>query len=297
VSIETAQRIRRRRERPQSQPLATLMARLARGHFFNYLILIVGAAVMVVPFIWMLSTSFKPQSETISFPPRLLPLRPTLDNYLEVFERLNIGRLYWNTAFVTTVKTALNVYTSTLLGYIFGKFRFRGRDLLFYLILSTWIIPFEVYMIPLYIMMVNMRLGDTYWALILPEISSAYAIFLFRQFMFTIPNDLLDAARIDGAGEWRIFHQLILPLSRPVLATLVAFYFMWNWNDFLWPLIVITTSNKYVLPVGLALFVSEFGTQYGLTMAGASLAIIPVLLVFMAMQRYIVQGITLTGFK
>jgi multiple sugar transport system permease protein len=295
VSIETAQRIRR--DRPQTWPRASIMAWLARGHFFNYLLLLIGAAAMVVPFIWMLSTSFKPQSETISYPPRLLPLRPTLDNYQEVFDRLNIGRLYWNTAFVATVKTVLNVYTSTLLGYVFGKFRFRGRDLLFYLILSTWIIPFEVYMIPLYIMMVKMNLGDTYWALILPEISSAYAIFLFRQFMFTIPNDLLDAARIDGAGEWRIFHQLILPLSRPVLATLVAFYFMWNWNDFLWPLIVITTSDKYVLPVGLALFVSEFGTQYGLTMAGASLAIIPVLVVFMAMQRYIVQGITLTGFK
>lgn len=283
--------------RLQMRRLTSVRARLARGHFFNYLILIIGAAAMLVPFVWMLSTSFKPQSETITYPPRLLPLHPTLDNYLEVFDRLNIGRLYWNTAFVTTIKTAINVYTSTLLGYVFGKFRFRGRDLIFYLILSTWIIPFEVYMIPLYIMMVNMNLGDTYWALILPEISSAYAIFLFRQFMFTIPNDLIDAARIDGAGEWRIFHQLILPLSRPVLATLIAFYFMWNWNDFLWPLIVLTTSDKFVLPLGLALFVAQFGTQYGLTMAGASLAIVPVLIVFVAMQRYIIQGITLTGFK
>jgi multiple sugar transport system permease protein len=293
MSIETVQQV----QRPQAYRQPSIWLWLTRRHLLNYLILIIGAATMLVPFVWMVSTSFKPQSETISFPPRLLPLRPTLENYQEVVDRLNILRLYWNTAFVTVVKTALNVYTSTLLGYVFGKFRFRGRDVLFFLILSTWIIPFEVYMIPLYIMMVNMKLGDTYWALILPEISSAYAIFLFRQFMFTIPNDLLDAARIDGAGEWRIFHQLILPLSRPVLATLIAFYFMWNWNDFLWPLIVLTTSAKYVLPLGLALFVAQFGTQYGLTMAGASLAIIPVLVVFMAMQRYIVQGITLTGFK
>lgn len=270
---------------------------LARHNLPQYLLLCTGALLMLIPFVWMISTSFKPQSETISFPPRLLPQNPTLDNYFEVFERLNIGRLYLNTAFVTIVKTALNVYTSTLLGYVFGKFTFRGRDVLFYLILSTWIIPFEVYMIPLYVMMVNLGLGNTYWALILPEISSAYAIFLFRQFMFTIPNDLLDAARIDGAGEWTIFNRIVLPLARPVVATLVAFYFMWNWNDFLWPLIVLTSSEKYVLPLGLAVFVSEFGTQYGLTMAGAALAIIPVLTIFVLMQRYIIQGITLTGFK
>jgi len=271
--------------------------RLRRSNLSNYLLLIAGALVMVIPFIWMLSTSFKPQAETISFPPRLLPMHPTLDNYFETFQRLNMGRLYLNTAFIAVVKTIINVYTSSLIGYIFGKFVFRGRDLLFYIILATWIIPFEVYMIPLYVMMVNFGLGDTYWALILPEISSAYAVFLFRQFMFTIPNDLLDAGRIDGASEWYIFHRLILPLSRPVIATLVAFYFMWNWNDFLWPLIVISSTNKYVLPVGLAVFVAEHGTQYGLTMAGASLAIVPVVILFLLTQRHIVQGITLTGMK
>jgi len=252
---------------------------------------------MVAPFIWMLSTSFKPQAETITFPPQLLPKRPTLENYTQVFERLNMVRLYMNTAYVAVVKTVVNVYTSTLIGYVFGKFTFRGRDVLFYLVLSTWIIPFEVYMIPLYVMMVNMHLGNTYWALIIPEISSAYAVFLFRQFMFTIPNDLLDAARIDGAGEWRIFHSIVLPLARPVVATLVAFFFMWNWNDFLWPLIVLTTSDKYLLPLGLSMMVAEFGTQYGMLMAGASLAIVPVLMVFVSVQRYIIEGIALTGFK
>ncbi|MEZ4869695.1 MAG: carbohydrate ABC transporter permease [Caldilineaceae bacterium] len=275
----------------------TLVRRLGQSQFFNYGILLIGALAMLIPFVWMLSTSFKPQAETISFPPRLLPRNPTLANYLDVVTRLNIGRLYWNTALVTVTKTAINIYTSTLIGYIFGKFHFRGRDLLFYLILGTWIIPFEVYMIPLYIMMVNFGLGNSYWALIIPEISSAYAIFLFRQFMFTIPNDLMDAARIDGAGEWYIFHRIILPLARPVLATLIAFYFMWNWNDFLWPLIVLTSSEKYVLPLGLAVFVAEFGTQHGLIMAGASLAIIPVLMIFLLMQRYIIEGITLTGLK
>jgi multiple sugar transport system permease protein len=289
--------VRRNESALQTQPRSVRQRPWVHAHVANYIILSLGALLMVAPFIWMLSTSFKPQAETITFPPQLLPRNPTLANYQEVFERLNIGRLYWNTAYVAVIKTVLNVYLSTLIGYVFGKFHFRGREVLFYLILSTWIIPFEVYMIPLYVMMVNFNLGNTYWALILPELSSAYAIFLFRQFMFTIPNDLLDAARIDGAGEWRIFHRIVLPLSRPVVATLVAFYFMWNWNDFLWPLIVLTTSDKYLLPVGLSVFVSEFGTQYGLIMAGASLAIVPVLLVFVAMQRYIIEGIALTGFK
>ncbi|MEM7134251.1 MAG: carbohydrate ABC transporter permease [Chloroflexota bacterium] len=271
--------------------------RLAQAHGFNYIVLIIGALAMLIPFIWMLSTSFKPQSETISFPPRLFPINPTFENYVDVVGRLHIGRLYYNTAVITITKTAINIYTSTLIGYVFGKFHFRGRDLLFYAILGTWIIPFEVYMIPLYIMMVDFGLGNSWWALIIPEISSAYAIFLFRQFMFTIPNDLIDAARIDGAGEWYIYHRIILPLSRPVLATLIAFYFMWNWNDFLWPLIVLTSSDKYVLPLGLAVFVAEFGTQHGLIMAGASLAVIPVLIIFLFMQRFIIEGITLTGLK
>jgi multiple sugar transport system permease protein len=290
-------RVERLESVPQTRTHGARVSGLLRSNLVNYILLTIGALVMVAPFIWMLSTSFKPQAETITFPPQLLPKRPTLENYTQVFERLNMVRLYMNTAYVAVVKTVVNVYTSTLIGYVFGKFNFRGRDVLFYLVLSTWIIPFEVYMIPLYVMMVNMHLGNTYWALIIPEISSAYAVFLFRQFMFTIPNDLLDAARIDGAGEWRIFHSIVLPLARPVVATLVAFFFMWNWNDFLWPLIVLTTSDKYLLPLGLSMMVAEFGTQYGMLMAGASLAIVPVLMVFVSVQRYIIEGIALTGFK
>jgi len=290
-------RVERLESVPQTRTHGARVSVLLRSNLVNYILLTIGALVMVAPFIWMLSTSFKPQAETITFPPQLLPKRPTLENYTQVFERLNMVRLYMNTAYVAVVKTVVNVYTSTLIGYVFGKFNFRGRDVLFYLVLSTWIIPFEVYMIPLYVMMVNMHLGNTYWALIIPEISSAYAVFLFRQFMFTIPNDLLDAARIDGAGEWRIFHSIVLPLARPVVATLVAFFFMWNWNDFLWPLIVLTTSDKYLLPLGLSMMVAEFGTQYGMLMAGASLAIVPVLMVFVSVQRYIIEGIALTGFK
>ena len=271
--------------------------RLRRGLLFNYLILGAGAILMVVPFIWMISTSFKPQAETVSFPPRLLPINPTISNYIDVFDRANMGRLYWNTTFISVIKTVFNIYTSALLGYIFGKFVFRGRDIIFYILLSTWIIPFEVYLIPLYLMTVQVGWADTYTALIVPEIFTIYAMFMFRQFMYTIPTELIDAARIDGAGEWYIFHRIIIPLSRAALFTLIAFYFMWNWNDFLWPLVVISSHDKYVITVGLATFVGEFWNQYGVIMAGASLAIVPILALFIAVQRFIIEGVVLTGLK
>ena len=271
--------------------------RLRRGLLFNYLILGAGAILMVVPFIWMISTSFKPQAETVSFPPRLFPINPTISNYIDVFDRANMGRLYWNTTFISVIKTVFNIYTSALLGYIFGKFVFRGRDIIFYILLSTWIIPFEVYLIPLYLMTVQVGWANTYTALIVPEIFTVYAMFMFRQFMYTIPTELIDAARIDGAGEWYIFHRIIIPLSKAALFTLIAFYFMWNWNDFLWPLVVIADQDKYVITVGLATFVGEYWSQYGVIMAGASLAIIPILALFIAVQRFIIEGVVLTGLK
>lgn len=276
---------------------ATDFQRLRRGLLINYLVLGAGAILMVVPFIWMISTSFKPQAETVSFPPRLFPINPTISNYIDVFDRANMGRLYWNTTFISVIKTIFNIYTSALLGYIFGKFVFRGRDIIFYILLSTWIIPFEVYLIPLYLMTVQVGWADTYTALIVPEIFTIYAMFMFRQFMYTIPTELVDAARIDGAGEWYIFHRIIIPLSRAALFTLIAFYFMWNWNDFLWPLVVISSHDKYVITVGLATFVGEFWNQYGVIMAGASLAIVPILALFIAVQRFIIEGVVLTGLK
>jgi len=276
---------------------ATEFQRLSRGMLFNYLILGAGAILMVVPFIWMISTSFKPQAETVSFPPRLLPINPTISNYIDVFDRANMGRLYWNTTFISVIKTIFNIYTSALLGYIFGKFIFRGRDIIFYILLSTWIIPFEVYLIPLYLMTVQVGWADTFTALIVPEVFTVYAMFMFRQFMYTIPSELVDAARIDGAGEWYIFHRIIIPLSKAALFTLIAFYFMWNWNDFLWPLVVISSHDKYVITVGLATFVGEYWNQYGVIMAGASLAIIPILALFIAVQRFIIEGVVLTGLK
>lgn len=268
-----------------------------RMHLWNYLVIGLVALAMLLPFVWMVSTSFKPRGEIFEFPPVLLPKTFTLENYFNVSGLVDMRQLYQNTAFVAITKTILQVYTSALLGYVFGKFQFRFREPLFYGMLLTMILPLEVYVIPLYQMIVRAHIADTYLALILPGVFSAYATFLFRQFMFTIPNDLMDAARIDGAGELYIFHRIILPLSVPVLATMGAFYFMWNWNDFLWPLIVISSNEKQMLPVALAGFVAEHGTDFGLIMAGAVLAVLPVLIVFTLLQRYVVQGIALTGIK
>lgn len=282
---------------PARAPGPSLGAVAHKSLAFNYLLLSLGAVTMLVPFLWMLSTAFKPQSEWITFPPRLLPQEPTLENFAEAIARLDIYRLYGNTLFIAITKSCLNIYVSCLAGYVFGKFAFKGRDALFYLILATWIIPFEVYMIPLYLLVVQQGMHDTWWALIIPELSSAYAIFMYRQFMFTIPHALIDAGRIDGAGEWYIWHRLILPLSTPALATLAVFYFMWNYNDFLWPLIVLVTPRKYVLSIALADFVGENGSFHGLIMAGAAMASLPIMIVFLFLQRYITQGIVLSGMK
>jgi multiple sugar transport system permease protein len=263
-----------------------------------YLIVGLGALSTLFPFLWMISTSFKPRGEIMAFPPTLWPRTWTLQNYENVFEKLDLVRIYLNTANVSIIKTLLMVYTGILLGYVFAKFRFWGRTPLFYLILFTMILPFEIYMIPLYQMMVDANLANTHLALIVPHVISAYAVFLFRQFMFSLPDELLDAARIDGAGEWYIFHRIVLPLSGPVLATAITFYFMWSWNDFLWPLIVISDGDKQMLPVALASFVAQFGgSDFGLVLAGNSLASLPVLAVFILFQRYLVQGIVLSGFK
>ena len=283
--------------RPRTAPGPSAGTLIRRSLLLNYLILGIGAFTMVVPFVWMMTTAFKPQPEWITFPPKFLPVEPTLENFRKAAESLDIFTLYRNTLYIAFIKSLINLYVSCLAGYVFGKFEFRGKDVLFYMILATWIIPFEVYMIPLYLMVNQQGMADTRWALIVPELSSAYAIFMYRQFMFTIPNALIDAARIDGAGEWYIWHRLIIPLSIPVLATLAVFYFMWNFNDFLWPLIVLVSPKKFVLALGLTSLFQEKGSFHGLIMAGAAMASIPIMIIFLFLQRYITEGIALSGMK
>ncbi len=274
------------------------LARWFTSHsILNYVLLTVGAILFVMPFIWMISTSFKPRSETISIPPRILPENWTLDNYRETLRRLPIVRLYMNTFYVAITRTIIGVYTSTLLGYIFAKFRFWGRDTIFLFLLGTMIIPFSVYMVSLYVMWVKLGLADRMLGLIIGGFFNVYGIFLSRQFMHNVPTELIEAARIDGAGELKIFHSIVMRLSVPVMATLAAFEFMGQMNAFLWPLIVISTEKKYTLALGLATFTRNMGTDYGITMAGAVFTTIPMLIIFIAMQRQIIQGISFSGIK
>jgi multiple sugar transport system permease protein len=277
--------------------IASVMRWIAAHHVINYAILWAGVILFVTPFLWMIFTSFKPRSETISIPPRILPKVWTLRNYQEVITRLNVVRLYANTFYVAITRTVIGVYTSTLLGYIFAKFRFWGRDAIFMFLLGTMIIPFSVYMIALYVMWVKLGLADKLLGLIVGGFFSPYGIFLVRQFMHSVPDGLIDAARIDGAGELRIFHSIVMRLSVPVMATLAAFEFMGQMNNFLWPLIVISSEDKYTLALGLATFTRRMGTDYGLTMAGATFTTIPMLIVFVSMQKQIIEGISFTGFR
>jgi multiple sugar transport system permease protein len=261
-------------------------------------ILLIGAVAMVVPFIWMLSTSLS-RSANIAMPriPRLLPADPSLFNYAVASTNLPIGRYYLNSIFVAGTTTAGYLFFSSLTGYAFAKGRFYGKTALFILLLSTMMIPFEVRMIPLYFLMRDLHLDNTLAALILPFITGPFGIFLMRQYIVTIPDDLVDAARVDGANEFTIYWRIVIPLCGPVLAALAILTALWRWNDVLWPLLVITNRNLYTVTLGLAIAGRTQGIFTGVALASAALAILPIIIWYLLLQRYIIRGITLTGLK
>jgi len=263
-----------------------------------WLLLGAGAFLMVAPFYWMIVTAFKSRSEVMVFPPTWWPQQPTLRSW-EDLTRLRGGFhiFFANSLFVSSCTTLLVLLTSAMAGYVFAKFEFRGRELLFILVLSLLMIPFNVYIIPLYKLMADLSWTNSYWALIIPGIYSPVGIFLMRQFMHSIPNDLVDAARVDGASEWGIFFRIVLPLSTAALAALGIFTFTWTWDDFLWPLVIIDEPQRYTLPLGLSQLRGRFGTDVGTSMAGAMVAVLPVLIVYLFAQRRFVEGITLSGLK
>ena len=259
--------------------------------------LILGAFITLVPLVWMISASFMPTGEASSYPPRLLPSTATLEQYRALFTRLNIGRSFLNSAIVAIGTTAFSLLFNSMAGYAFAKLRFRGRDRLFSFLLAALVIPTQIGMLPLFLMLKQVGLINTYWAVILPSAASIFGIFLMRQFMLSIPDDLLDAARIDGAGEWRIYWSMVLPLARPILVTLALFTFMTSWNDFMWPLIVLSDAKKYILPVAVANLAGEHSQDIELMMAGSVLTIIPVLILFISLQRYYIAGLTAGSVK
>ena len=267
------------------------------GTILLHLALILGAVITLVPLGWMLSASFMPTGEASTYPPRLLPSSPTLEHYASLFTRLNMGRAFLNSALIALVVTAISLLFNSMAGYAFAKMRFGGRERIFGLLLGALVIPTQIGMLPLFLMFKNLGLVNSYWGVILPTTASIFGIFLMRQFMQSVPDDLLDAARIDGASEFRIFFQIILPLARPILVTLALFTFMTSWNDFMWPLIVLSSEDKYVLPVALASLVGEHSQDIELMMAGSVVTVIPVLVLFIALQRYYVSGMMVGSVK
>ena len=265
------------------------------GDLAAHIVLLLGSGVMLLPFLWMLSTSLKRPPEIFTYPPVWIPKEIAWDNYRSAIGAMPFGRFYLNSLFVATSVTILQLLTSSLSAFAFARLRFRGREPLFLLYLATLMIPFQVTMIPNFILMRYLGWFDTYQALILPPAFSAFSTFLLRQYFLSIPMDLDEAARIDGATSWRIWWQVTLPLSGPVLAALAIFVFLNSWNDFLWPLIITNSIEMRTLPVGLSAFQSQYGVRWNLLMAGSVIAMLPVLLVYIAGQKWFVRGVTLTG--
>ena len=262
-----------------------------------YLALGVGALLTAFPLLWMLSASFMPQGEASQFPPPLLPSAPTLEHYRALFARGDMGRYLLNSVFLATTVTAVSLLVNSMAGYAFAKLRFRFREPLFRVLLAALVIPAQVAMLPLFLEMRALGLVNTYAGVIVPGVASIFGIFLVRQFAISLPDSLIEAARIDGASEFRIYWSVALPLLRPILVTLAVFTFMGTWNDFMWPLIVLTDDSLYTLPVALATLARERVQDNELMMAGAVVTTLPVLVVFLALQRYYVRGIMMGSLK
>ncbi len=253
--------------------------------------LILGALVALFPLLWMVSASFMQTGMANQYPPHLLPRHPTFAHYREIFTRLSVGRFVVNSAIIALLVTGLSLFINSAAGYAFAKLRFRGRDTLFRGLMLGLVVPVQVAMLPLFLLFKEMRLINTYWGVIIPSLASIFGIFLIRQYTLDIPDDLLDAARIDGASEFRIYRSVVLPVIVPILATLAIWTFLTTWNDFMWPLIVLSDQSKMTLPVALASLAGEHVQDTELMMAGSVVTVLPVLLVFLFLQRYYVQGI------
>jgi multiple sugar transport system permease protein len=276
-------------------PTTRRSPRFRTSHLLLHAVLIAGSVVMLLPFFWMFSTSLKRPPEIFKYPPIWIPSQFAWDNYSTTVAAMPFGRFYLNSLIVTVSVTTLQILVSSLAAFAFARLRFRGREALFLLYLATLMIPFQVTMLPNFILVRWLGWYDTYQALILPTAFSAFSTFLLRQYFMGIPRELDEAARMDGASSWRIWWQVILPLSGPVLAALAIFVSLNSWNDFLWPLIITNSLEMRTLPVGLSTFQGQFKVEWHLLMAGSVIAMLPVLIVYIVGQRWFIKGITMTG--
>ena len=267
------------------------------GSVVLHVVMYALAFITVAPFLWMVLTSFKELPDILTYPPRWIPERFMLDNFRSAFEAAPFTRYYFNSLFVAITVTLGQLMTCSLAAYAFARLQFRGREVLFYLFLGTMMIPGQVIMIPSFMVLYWLGWIDTYYALIVPGLASAFGTFLLRQFFLTIPRDLEDAASIDGCSRFGVLWRIILPLSRPALATLAVFTFMGVFNDFLWALIVVSSDEMKTVQLGLAIFRDRYQTDWGQLMAASVTATLPILMVFFFAQKYFIKGITLSGLK
>ena len=257
-----------------------------------------GLVLVVIPFVWMVLSSFKPEAEVRAVPPTWWPETLTTENYTQLFSQLDFPTYFANSAIVAVTVAGGNMVFCSMLGYALAKLAFPGKRIVFALVLGTLMVPGVVTFIPLFVLTTNIGLSNTLPGMILPFLAGPFGVFLMRQYVLTIPDELIQAARVDGAGELRIFFSIVLPLCGPAVATLGVLTFLTSWNNFLWPLVVASSEDKYTLPVALALYsVGQNATQYGLLLAGSVVVVLPVLAVFLVLQRRIMQGIAMTGIK
>jgi multiple sugar transport system permease protein len=263
-----------------------------------YTVLIVSLLVVAGPFLWMLLSSVKPEREIRSIPPSWWPEQFTLEHYRELFTRLDFPQFFANSVLVAVGVTVGNLLFCSALGYALAKLRFPGQRLLFALVLGMLMVPGMVLFVPQFVLVSNLGLTNTYAGLVLPFLAAPFGVFLMRQYLLSIPDELIEAARVDGAGEFRIFWRVVLPLCRPALATLGILTFLASWNNFLWPLVVATSEDKYTLPVALALYsIGQNRINFGLLLAGSVVVVLPIVIVFLFLQRHFLRGIATTGLK
>lgn len=266
------------------------------AHPLLYVLLIIGALIMIFPFLWTLVTSISPGA-SLTATPKLIPDNPSLAPYFELFSRVPFARVIANSLIIAIVSTVFQLITSSMAAYVFSRMPFRGRGVVFAVYLATMMIPFQVLIVPLFVEMKTFGLIDTYFGAILPTVASAFGVFLLRQAMNSVPIELDEAATLDGAGHFRLFGQIILPLVRPGLATLAVFGFLNTWNSFLWPLIILRDPTMQTLPVALSSLQGQYSTQWDVLMAGSVVSIIPMFALYVFAQKYIIQGVAGTGIK
>ncbi|NOX17462.1 MAG: carbohydrate ABC transporter permease [Chlorobi bacterium] len=261
------------------------------------LLLLAIAIVTLAPFVWMVSASFMPNGEAFVFPPKFLPDTFSLTQYEKLFTRINIGRFFLNSFILSVSVTFISLFFNSMAGFVFAKYKFAGKDKLFKLLLSSMIIPAQVTMLPLFLMLKEMGFINTYLAIIIPGMANIFGIFLIKQYAESIPDSLIEAAKIDGASDFQIYYKIFLPVIKPILVTLALFTFMGTWNDFIWPLIALSDQSMFTLPVALANLMGEHSQDPELMMAGSTLTILPIIIVFLVLQKQYIKGIMLGSVK